>query len=151
MRVLDTEIRLPLPLGRVFAFFGDAGNLDAITPPWLHFRIVTPQPIALQAGALLDYRLRIRGFPIRWRTEIIEWSPPHRFVDQQVVGPYKRWHHTHTFEQRNGDTIVRDHVEYAVPGWILEPLIHRWLVGPDIRRIFEYREKRIRELLTPDS
>jgi hypothetical protein len=147
MHLHETEIRLPLPIERVFAFFGDARNLDAITPPWLHFHVVTPGPIEMKAGTLLDYRLRIRGLPIRWRSEIVEWVPPYRFVDRQVCGPYRSWHHTHTFETVGADTVIRDHVEYAVPGWILEPLIHRWLVGPDVRRIFEYREKKIRELL----
>ena len=147
MHLHETEFRLPLPIERVFAFFGDARNLDAITPPWLHFHVVTPGQIEMKAGTLLDYRLRIRGLPIRWRSEIVEWSPPHRFVDRQVRGPYRTWHHTHTFETVGEGTVIRDHVEYAVPGWILEPLIHRWLVGPDVRRIFEYREMKIRELL----
>jgi ligand-binding SRPBCC domain-containing protein len=147
MRLLETEFRVPLPIERVFAFFGDARNLDALTPPWLHFRTLTPDPIVLRAGARIDYRLRVHGVPIRWRTEIVEWWPPHRFVDRQLRGPYRTWLHTHTFEAVGDETVVRDRVEYAVPGWILEPLIHRWLVGPDVRRIFRYREEKIRELL----
>jgi ligand-binding SRPBCC domain-containing protein len=147
MHLFETETRVPLPIDRVFAFFSDAGNLEAITPPWLHFHMVTPPPIVLRAGALLDYRLRVHGVPIRWRTEIVEWSPPHRFVDRQLRGPYRRWVHTHTFEAAGNETVMRDRVEYAVPGWILEPLVHRWLVEPDVRRIFKFREEKTRELL----
>jgi ligand-binding SRPBCC domain-containing protein len=143
---LHTDFWLPRPIEEVFAFFSDAHNLDAITPPWLKFRILTPRSAALHAGALLDYRLRWRGLPLRWQTEISHWEPPHRFVDQQCRGPYRQWIHEHTFEPADGGTRLRDHVRYAVPGGPLEPLLHRLLVGPDVRRIFAFRQDRMQEL-----
>jgi ligand-binding SRPBCC domain-containing protein len=143
---LTTELWLPRPRAEVFAFFSDAGNLDVLTPPWLHFHIRTPRPIALHAGARIEYRLRWRGIPLSWRTEISVWDPPHSFVDRQVRGPYRRWVHEHTFEERDGGTLLRDRVDYAVPGWLLEPLVHSLVVGPDVRRIFAYRRLKMQEL-----
>ena len=136
-----------MPRDRVFAFFGDAGNLDRITPPWMHFEVLTPRPIAMHPGTLIDYRLKVRWLPIRWQSEITVWEPPHRFADVQRRGPYRRWIHEHSFEERNGGTVIRDRVEYAVPGWLLESLVNRWLVAPDLRKIFEYRKTCIAELL----
>jgi ligand-binding SRPBCC domain-containing protein len=136
VREFKTELWLPLPPAELFPFFGDAANLDAITPPWLHFRIITPPPISMRAGTLIDYRLRVHGLPLRWRTHISAWQPPHRFVDEQVRGPYRQWIHEHTFEPRDGGTLARDVVRYAVP---FDLLLHRWFVRPDIERIFEFR------------
>src|SRR5579872_3792655 len=110
-----SDVWLPLPPGELFGFFAHAPNLDTITPAWLHFRIVTPQPILMGAGTLIDYKLRVRGIPLRWRTLIKEWQPPYRFVDQQLRGPYRRWIHEHIFEICCGGTRVRDIVSYAVP------------------------------------
>jgi ligand-binding SRPBCC domain-containing protein len=143
---LQTELWLPCPAEEVFAFFSDAHNLDALTPPWLHFRILTPRPIDLRRGARIDYRLRWRGIPLKWQTEISEWDPPHRFVDRQVRGPYRLWVHEHTFTPHEGGTLMRDRVDYAVPGWVLAPLLLRWVVGPDVQRIFAYRQERMKEL-----
>ena len=150
IHTLSEEVWLPLPRERVFAFFADAGNLDAITPPWLHFQIVSPTPIDMKPGALIDYRLRVRGLPIFWRSEITEWEPPVRFVDRQLKGPYRQWIHTHEFEEKDGGTLIRDRVEYAVPGWFLEPLVHRLFVKPDIDKIFKHRSASIRAILLPD-
>ena len=138
---------LPAPRDKVFAFFADAGNLDRITPPWMNFEVLTPRPIAMQPGTLIDYRLRVRWLPIRWQSEITVWEPPRRFVDVQRRGPYRQWIHEHSFEEHDGGTIIRDSVAYAVTGWLLEPLVNRWLVAPDLRKIFEYRKTRIEELL----
>jgi ligand-binding SRPBCC domain-containing protein len=132
----QSELWLPLSPEKLFPFFADAANLDALTPPWLHFHIVTPPPIEMKAGALIDYRLRVRGLPLRWRTRIKVWQPPHRFEDEQLRGPYRQWIHEHTFEARDGGTLARDHVRYAVP---LDFLLHRWFVRPDIERIFTFR------------
>ena len=131
-----SEIWLPRPVEEVFAFFSDPTNLDSITPPWLNFRMVTPRPIEMRVGTLLDYKLRIWGFPVRWRSRIIAWEPPHRFVDEQVRGPYRLWIHEHNFEPRDGGTLVRDHVRYAVP---FDWLVHKLMVRPDVERIFAYR------------
>lgn len=138
---LSTELSLPVPRDQVFSFFADAFNLEAITPPWLKFTLLTPAPITLRAGALLDYRLRVHGLPLRWRSEITVWDPPFRFVDEQRRGPYRRWVHTHTFQEIDGGTLCRDVVEYAVPGG---SFIHWLLVRRDVERIFAYRQEVIR-------
>jgi ligand-binding SRPBCC domain-containing protein len=141
---LDSTMWLPRPLDDVFAFFADARNLEALTPPWLHFRIQTPMPLEMRAGARIDYRLRIRGLPLRWQSEITAWDPPHRFLDEQRRGPYRLWVHEHTFAERDGGTEVHDRVTYAVPGgWLVE----RLLVGPDVRRIFAFRRETLARLL----
>ena len=142
VREFKTELWLPRPPEEVFRFFGDAGNLNAITPPWLNFRIVTPTPVEMRAGALIDYKLRVRGIPLRWRTRITCWEPPRRFIDEQVRGPYRQWIHEHTFEARDGGTLARDSVRYAVP---FDFLVHRWLVAGDIQRIFAYRTEELRK------
>ena len=147
IRTLIEEQWLPAPRERVFAFFADAGNLDAITPPWMNFAMLTPRPILMQAGTLIDYKLKVRWLPMRWRSEIVVWEPPSRFIDVQRRGPYRHWHHEHAFEERDGGTLIRDRIEYAVPGWLLEPLVNRWFVAPDLRKIFEHRKSRIAELL----
>jgi ligand-binding SRPBCC domain-containing protein len=142
LRVFESELWLPLPPEAVFPFFADAANLDAITPPWLHFRIVSPPPIVMREGTLIDYRLRVRGVPLRWRTRISAWQPPHRFVDEQIRGPYRRWIHEHTFELFNGGTLARDRVTYAVPlDWLLHPLF----VRRDLQEIFQYRAVVLRQ------
>ena len=144
MRVRDLQYELWLPLSpeELFPFFADPGNLDAITPPWLHFSIVTPGPIAMRAGALIDYKLRVRGLPLRWRTLIKVWQPPFRFVDEQLRGPYRQWIHTHTFEPRDGGTLARDVVQYAVP---FDFIAHPLFVRRDIENIFAFRQAALRQ------
>jgi ligand-binding SRPBCC domain-containing protein len=144
-RTLETDLWLPRPLHEVFAFFSDASNLNALTPPWLHFQIESPQPLTMGQGTRIDYRLRLHGVPLRWRTEITVWEPPHRFVDTQREGPYRRWVHEHTFTEQDGGTRIRDRVTYVVGGGLLEPLVHRLLVGPDLRKIFAYRQQQLQE------
>jgi len=139
-----SELWLLRPRNKVFAFFGDARNLQAITPTWVNFEILTPMPIEIRAGAVIDYRLRIRGFPIRWRTEITVWEPSSRFVDEQKRGPYRQWIHEHTFVDQNGGTLCRDHVRYAVWGGAL---INWLFVRRDVERIFAFRGERLRQLL----
>jgi ligand-binding SRPBCC domain-containing protein len=138
IREFKTETWIPAPLPKVFEFFSNAGNLEALTPPWVSFHIITPQPIAMHPGALIDYRLRIRGLPVNWRTRITTWNPPHRFVDEQLRGPYRVWEHEHTFEEKNGGTFMRDNVRYAVP---FDFLVHALFVRRDVERIFEYRRE----------
>jgi ligand-binding SRPBCC domain-containing protein len=134
------EIWLPLAPEELFGFFGDATKLDALTPPWLHFHIVTPAPIRMRPGTLIDYRLRVHGLPVRWRTRINVWEPPHRFVDEQLRGPYRQWIHEHTFTAHDGGTKVCDRVSYAVP---FDLLTHRLIVRPDIEKIFAYRSREL--------
>lgn len=148
VHTLHREQRLPGTPEEIFPFFADAGNLEAITPPWLRFRIVTPRPIAMHEGALIEYRLRLRGLPIRWRTRIDAWEPGVRFVDRQLSGPYRLWHHTHTFApDGGGHTLMRDVVRYALPLGPLGEIAHRLLVRSDLQRIFDHRAQRIVELL----
>ncbi|HVM61088.1 MAG TPA: SRPBCC family protein [Verrucomicrobiae bacterium] len=135
-----TEIWLPRPPAEVFPFFADAGNLDLLTPPWLRFEILTPLPVEMKVGTLIDYRLRLHGWPIRWRTRIREWQPPVRFVDEQLRGPYWQWIHEHTFVEREGSTVVGDRVRYAVPGGAL---VNKLFVRRDVEKIFAYRQERL--------
>ena len=137
---LEAAIWLPQKLARVFSFFADAGNLDVITPPWLRFEILTPRPIEMRVGTLIDYRLRLRGLPLRWRSEITAWDPPHRFVDEQRRSPYRLWQHEHTFAERDGGTLVGDHVRYAVFGGVV---IERLFVRRDVTNIFTYRQEQL--------
>jgi ligand-binding SRPBCC domain-containing protein len=133
---LVTEQLLPCRLDDVFPFFAEARNLERITPPWLRFEVLTPDPIEMRAGTLIRYRLRWRGVPLRWRTEIETWEPPHRFVDRQVRGPYLLWRHEHRFVEKGGQTLAHDRVDYAAPGG---RLAHRLIVDRDVQRIFSYR------------
>ena len=137
--LFSTELWLPRPREAVFPFFADARNLETITPPWLRFETLTPGPIEMRPGARIDYRLRVHGLPIRWQTEITEWQPPHRFVDQQLRGPYHLWHHTHTFRDVSGGTEMTDVVNYAVGFGPLGELAHVLFVERTLARIFDYR------------
>ena len=145
IRIFSDEIWIGQPQDKVFEFFSNAKNLDSITPGWLDFRIITKIPVDMQAGTLLEYQLKLKGVPVHWITEICEWDPPHRFVDRQLKGPYRKWIHTHRFDQKDGGTFVRDEVEYEIPGWIFEPLINRFFVGPDLKRIFAYRRNELQK------
>lgn len=97
---------------------------------------------------MLDYRLRLHGIPLRWQSEIAVWKPPRRFVDRQTRGPYSLWVHEHTFTDRDSGTLVGDKVEYAVPGGAL---VQKFLVAPDLERIFQFRHRVIEELFNPES
>lgn len=143
---LEADLWLPLPRDELFPFFSDAYNLERITPPLLRFEVLTPKPIEMRAGTLIDYKLRVRGAPIRWRTQITEWDPPRRFVDEQLRGPYRLWRHTHRFEPADGGTRCIDIVEYRVPGGPLAPLIHQLAVKRDVQAIFRYRAQVLSEL-----
>jgi ligand-binding SRPBCC domain-containing protein len=156
--ILRRTQRLPLPPERVFEFFADAGNLEVITPPFLNFQIVTPTPIAMRPGALIEYRLRLFGVPFGWRTEIESYDPPRSFVDQQLRGPYALWHHTHTFAPiapptgsaaANGsiETEMTDIVRYRLPLGPLGRIAHVLFVRRTLATIFDYRRDRIAELI----
>ena len=140
VHILAREQLLPGTPGEVFAFFSDARNLEAITPTWLGFHVVTPEPIEMGPGALIEYRLRLHRLPIRWLTRITAWDPPRRFIDVQLRGPYRVWHHTHDFSAaQGGGTVMRDTVRYSVPfDSVAHPLVER-----DLARIFEFRRDAI--------
>ena len=121
----------------MFPFFAEARNLEAITPPFLNFHVVSADE--MRVGALIEYRLRLHGIPIRWLTRIEEWEPGVRFVDAQLRGPYALWHHTHEFEAHDGHTLMRDTVRYALPFGPLGTVAHRLFVRRDVERIFDYR------------
>jgi ligand-binding SRPBCC domain-containing protein len=140
---LQSQLWLPQPRQQIFEFFADPRNLDRLTPAWLKFRIETTDTRAFRRGTNLDYRLRIHGMPIRWRSEISAWKPPELFIDRQVEGPYLLWIHQHTFVERDGGTVVGDDVEYAVPGGAL---VQRFLVRPDLARIFNYRHRMLEKI-----
>ena len=145
---LETKLWLPRPRPQIFPFFADAYNLEAITPPWLKFRVLTPRPVLIQRGTLIDYRLQIHGIPVHWRTEITVWQPPFQFVDEQRRGPYKFWRHTHTFEECDGGTLCSDHLLYCPRGGALLNWLFVWR---NIEEIFEYRRQRLMKIFAPVS
>jgi len=146
MRVetLERSLLLPRPREEVFAFFAQPRNLERITPPWLAFRILEGGPKEMAAAAKIRYRLRLRGIPLRWTSLIEAWEPPRRFVDRQLRGPYRLWVHEHLFEEAAGGTRVIDRIRFAVPGGAL---LSRWLVRPDLERIFDYRHETIAAIM----
>jgi ligand-binding SRPBCC domain-containing protein len=145
---LEASQFLPYPRDQVFEFFSDASNLQSLTPEWLHFSVITPSPVHIVAGTLIDYRLRVRGVPLRWQSRISVWEPPIRFVDEQIRGPYRRWHHEHLFEAVEGGTLCRDMVDYAVYGG---SLINLLFVRPDLFKIFAFRQSKLDELFPETS
>jgi ligand-binding SRPBCC domain-containing protein len=147
IHTLRREQRLPGVPEAVFGFFADARNLEAITPPLLRFRVVTPEPVVMGAGTLIRYRLRIHGVPLRWLTQITEWEPPYRFVDEQLDGPFALWQHTHTFEADGDETIMRDVVRYRIGFGPLGGLAHALVVRRDLDRIIDYRAEQVPRLL----
>jgi ligand-binding SRPBCC domain-containing protein len=144
---LHRETVVPLDLESTFSFFADARNLERLTPSWLNFRILTPLPIAMHEGTIIDYRIVLYGIPIPWKTRIDVWEPGKRFVDRQISGPYVWWHHEHRFEATAEGTRVIDHVEY-VPRmrWISGPIVRR-----DVERIFTYRQQVLPDLLIAEA
>jgi ligand-binding SRPBCC domain-containing protein len=137
---LMREQYVPFDQEATFAFFSDARNLELLTPPWLHFSVRTPGTIELRAGSRIAYQLKVHGIPVSWQSEITAWEPPHRFVDVQRQGPYRFWQHTHRFEALGAGTVMRDELVYAVPGG---GLVNRYLVAPDLRKIFDYRARQL--------
>ena len=146
LHTLTREQHLDRPPDEVFPFFAEARNLQKITPPALGFQVVTPGEIEMGVGTLIQYRLRIRGLPLDWLTRIERWEPGVAFVDTQLAGPYRLWHHTHTFEARSGGTLMRDVVHYALPLWPLgeasAPLVRR-----ELSTIFDFRREAVAHIL----
>ncbi len=141
--MVQATVQLTAKSAELFDFFGDAFQLERITPPWLSFHVDTPAPIEMKSGTLIDYRLKLRSIPIRWRTEISTWNPPNSFTDKQLKGPYSLWEHHHTFEPTEHGTRVTDRVFYRVPGG---SLIHWLFVKSELKRIFEYRQQQMIEI-----
>ncbi len=145
--ILTRHLTLDLPRQQVFDFFSDAGNLERITPPELNFHIITVQPIDLRKGTLIDYKLNMRGLPVKWRTEISVWDPPFEFVDRQLSGPYHQWIHRHTFTELTPEkTRIDDEVRYRLP---LEPFgdLAHFLIKSELAYIFDYRQKAVVAIL----
>ena len=134
---LHAEQLVPRDLETTFAFFADAGNLQRITPPWLDFTVTSELPIIMRPGAIIEYKLKVHGIPIRWRSVVSHWDPPREFVDEQVHGPYTMWHHRHRFTETPEGTLVEDEVRYRVPGGALANLF----VQRDLSRIFSFRQQ----------
>jgi ligand-binding SRPBCC domain-containing protein len=144
---LERAQLIPRPLREVFPFFSDAKNLEAITPAFLQFKILTPAPISLQAGTLIDYRIRLLGIPMYWQTEIESFEAPYRFTDIQIRGPYKMWHHAHEFVETPNGTLMTDLVKYQMPFGPLGTLVHALWTRGTLERIFDYRFQKVAELL----
>lgn len=146
--VFESAFELPLPLPVVFEFFSTAHNLEKITPPEMGFQLITPKPIEMKVGTEIDYRLRIAGIPVRWRSLISRWEPPYAFTDEQLRGPYASWVHSHTFAETAGGSTVRDSVAYELPLAPFGEIAHFFVRG-ELKKIFAFREKSIREALLP--
>jgi len=134
------------PLAEVFNFFSRAENLEELTPPWLNFKILKAEPQPVQQGTVIHYSLRLHGIPLRWTSEIVEWEPPHRFVDLQLRGPYKLWRHEHRFEARDGGTLISDTINLSLPLGFLGRLAYKIKVESDVQEIFAFREGKIRSI-----
>lgn len=148
IHTLDWQLWLPAPIDTVFPFFANARNLDLLTPASLHFRILNPGPITMAAGTRIAYRIKVRGIPMRWESEITVWEPQTRFVDDQIRGPYRYWSHDHRFDKRDGGTDVTDRVSYAVPGGTLANFL---FVARNLRNIFEYRRQKLIEIFAKQA
>ncbi|NQW04989.1 MAG: SRPBCC family protein [Acidobacteria bacterium] len=147
MHTLSRSQVVARPLDQVFAFFSDAANLQALTPSFLNFRILTPMPIEMRTGAVIDYQLSLFGIPQRWRTRITDWQPGVQFVDEQESGPYTLWRHTHRFEPQGESTIIHDTVEYQEPLGPLGQVAHVLFVKRTLDRVFDFRRNATDRLL----
>jgi len=146
--LFERAIWLPASRDYLFDFFSRAENLQLVTPRWLDFQVLTPLPVEMKLGALYDYRIKLYGVPVTWRTKITAWDPPRRFEDTQLAGPYKVWVHEHLFEPENGGTRMTDRVSYRSRGGPFEPLVDSVFVRSRIEKIFAFREEAFRQLFT---
>jgi len=147
-RILRRVQWLPKPVSEVFPFFADAKNLERITPPWLNFRITYQSQSEISRGCIFKYQLKVHGFPVRWTTEIIDWQQDKSFVDFQMKGPYRLWHHTHIFEEKDGGTMMTDIVRYRLPFGLIGDWVAGSFVQKDVEEIFDYRFKVIESLFS---
>lgn len=133
------------PLNEVFYFFSEAKNLETITPPYLNFKILKTSTADIQKGTLIDYQLKLHGIPFKWKTHIKDFQQNKMFIDEQIKGPYKKWIHTHSFKEKDGGTLIEDHVVYKIPLGGLGKLLLGKYIKSDLEKIFSYREKIIEE------
>ena len=146
---ITTKQIIQRPLAEVFAFFSQPENLALITPDHLAFNIITPPPVEMKQGAIIDYTIRLFKVSIHWRTLITSFEPPFRFVDEQIKGPYSFWHHTHTFTKINeNETLIKDTVLYSIPLGFIGRIVHWIYIKRDLKKIFSYRKKRIQEIFS---
>lgn len=134
------------PRKEVFRFFSVPGNLGLITPPSFSMEMTGISTSSIQQGTIIDYKIKVSGIPLKWRTAITVWEPPCRFIDVQLEGPYRLWIHEHVFEEEENRTIMHDHLRYLSPGWIFEPLINKWYVKRQLEQLFDYRTERLNEI-----
>ena len=146
IHTLQTSMTLRLPRAEVFEFFSNPGNLGRITPSEMKFRILTPGNIEMRQGAEVEYAIRVAGIPMRWKSLISRWNPPHEFVDEQLAGPYRQWIHTHRFSEHGKSTVIEDEVQYELP---LQPLgeLGHWFVKRQLDKIFRFRQQAIEQAL----
>lgn len=149
--ILNRRQFVQRPLNEVFAFFSKPENLETLTPKNLGFQILTPSPITMKEGAVIDYTIKIGGFPVRWTTLITSYEPPHRFVDLQLKGPYSYWHHTHTFTETNDGTFIDDEVRYAMPLGVLGLAAHALFVKRRLATIFAQRSDVIKAMFPEEK
>lgn len=150
--ILERDQIIERSLGATFDFFSDAFNLEKITPEFLRFKILTPRPLEMKAGTIIEYSLSLFGIPFHWKTLIEKWEPGVQFVDRQLKGPYALWVHTHTFESIGSErTLMRDRVEYQIPMGIFGEIAHTMFVKETLRKIFDYRAAVTARLLAPAS
>jgi len=143
--ILKRQVNIEQPLQKVFDFFSKAQNLEILTPNWLKFKILTHPPIEMKKGALIDYQIKLFGLPMNWKTEISEWQPPHFFIDTQLKGPYTKWVHKHHFKEVENGTEITDIVNYQLPGGLLAPAAHSLIVKHQLKSIFDFRTRIIKE------
>lgn len=148
---LESSQTVQAPLVKVFEFFSKPENLEKLTPSNLKFRILTPSPISMEKGRLIEYAIQISGFSQRWTTLITEFDPPHRFVDECLKGPYSMWHHTHEFQSVKEGTLIVDKVRYIMPFGFLGRWIHFLFVRFQLKHIFKYRKSIIQKLFDKTS
>lgn len=141
---LRRSLWVPQPIDKVFHFFSDVHNLDQITPHWLHFSS-SSIPRVMREGVKILHEMKIKGFKVKWVSEIMHWDPPYGFIDEQRRGPYRYWRHEHYFREEKGGTVCEDSVKYAVPGG---SLVNRFFIAPDLKKIFDYRQEKLRKIFT---
>lgn len=148
---IKTSQFIKRPLAEVFEFFSRPENLAQVTPAKLHFRILTPQPLEMKQGAVIDYTIKLFKIFVHWRTLITAFEPPYRFVDEQIKGPYSYWHHNHIFKEVNGGVEIQDTVSYSIPFGLLGKLLHAVWIKRDLEGIFEYRKNVIDRIFSRNT